>query len=650
MLKKTLYIVFMIWTTCLSAQEEFKKDTSYLRINKMPDDTVKVLELFSKGLETSVYDLDLSGFYARECYDLAERLKYEKGIIRACDMLGNYYMQTGSYGKSYHWMSKSIRLKEKNNDHFGLAIGYNQLAVLFRLMENFKMAKVFSKKSIEQSRILKSDKFIALSTSSLSNIYYENKEYDSALYYNQQAYELHLSSGDSTSVALSLSNRGVMYLDLKDYDKTIEMNLRAYDYLNKVDLRQILICEINLASAYIPKNELGKAELCFEKIFPIAAEFAEADQVIMINKLYAEFLFKKGKYKEAYEYNTKYQLMKDSVDDVTANSKVSELETRYQTEKKEKENLDLKQKGKIDRLKIIESEQKSFLLKIILVSSLVVLLLLILFFVSRVKTSKKLAIQNEQINKQNNTLKSLNKQLIEGEEQLQRSNDAKAQLISVISHDISSPVNSLFTYQQGILSQLDKLSKEELVNNFEKINAHTKQVHSLVNNLLDYSFTQQNGFVCHYETFNLYAMVIECLQLFQQQAVSKSLRIEAKEIMNIKVTSDKNLLRLVVRNLISNAIKYSPEKGTITFRLDAVTKKFLVCDEGAGMNEQKKQMILKGNNQHSDLGTAGEKGTGLGMKIVKNAVSLLKTEMIIENNLPKGTSIGLIISSPGFVE
>ncbi|MFZ5553001.1 MAG: tetratricopeptide repeat-containing sensor histidine kinase [Bacteroidota bacterium] len=644
MLKRLFTVIFLLPVLIAAGQAGYEKDTAWIRISKMPDDTLKALELFSKALETSAVDIDLSGFFARKTHELSEELKYETGIIYGCDMLGNYYLQSGNYGKSYYWMNKAIRIKEKNGDHRGLAMGYSQLAVLFRQMKNFKMAKVFAQKSIAQSQILANDRFIGLGTGVLSNIFYENEEYDSALYYNLKAYELHIANGDSSAVALNLSNRGVIYLDMKEYDKSIENNLEAYKYIDKEqELRLTLICETNLAQAWLAKNNLTEAEKNFKKIFEISEDFAEADQLMMINKMYADFLSRKGKYKEAYEYQVKYQAMRDSIDDRETKNKVAQLETLYQTEKKDKENALLRQQGEIDKLTIRENEQRTFTMKIILAASGVVLLVLVLFVVNRVRTARKLAMQNEQINKQNATLISLNKQLIESEEQLQQSDEAKAQLLSIISHDISSPVNSLYTFQQGVRQKLQTLSKEELADSFEKMAEHTQQVHLLINNLLDYSFTQQEGFHLHNEIFPLYAMVAECVQLYQRPLAAKEIKIEAREVMNAKISADKNVIRIILRNLISNAVKYSPMGGTIFIRWNENKKMLLVQDEGEGMENEKVQQLKKGINQYSEKGTSGEKGTGLGMKIVRNAIGLMKAEIVVESSPGKGSAVGLII-------
>lgn len=637
----TLFILFYPVFISANAESRFEKDTSWKRFEKMKDDTLKVLALFDKAIYSSVTDVEMSGFYAHKTYELAHQLKFRKGILYSCDILGNHYLQMGKYDKAYQWMNKSIRLKEKIGDPLQLAIGYNQLAILFRQMQNFKMAIQFARKSIKQSKILNKDRFIGLSTATLSNIYYEYKKYDSALYYNEKALELNYKTHDSSAIALNLTNQGVIYNDLHQYDKAIEKSSLGREFIHDGNLRLLLICETNLASSYIAKNDLTKAEKSFTKIFQITNEFYEADQLMLVYKLYAEFLFKKGRYKEAFEYKSQYQVMQDSIDDVNIKKEITGKEIKYQSEKKEKENQLLKQKSEIDQLTIQENDRKSFQLKLIIGASAIVSLLLIFVVLNRIQTSRKLASQNEQINKQNNTLKELNRNLILSEEQLQQSNNVKEELLSIISHDISSPVNSLYTYQSSLLSKINSLTKEELSGDFIKINDQTKQVHELVNNLLDYCFTQQNGFNKTETEIHLLKLIDETISLFENLIENKNLKISISSNVQTKILSDSNLLRLILRNLLSNAIKFSPSGETINISFS--NNILSITNKGNILDKRMIENIKLGNNTETKLGTSGEKGTGLGMKIVRNAIQLLGTEFIIDTHPQKGNSFGFRI-------
>lgn len=611
-------------------QRNFEKDSSWKRFVRMQDDTSKVLAFFSKSLETSVYDLELSGFYAHKTYNLAKKLKFTKGIIYSCDLLGNYYMQTGRYDEAYTWMNRSIKLKEKKNDPFDLAIGYNQIAVLFRTMENYPMAKKYSKKSIQQSVQLKNDRFIGLSTSTLSNIFYENKELDSALFYNEKALTLHRSSGDSSSVALSLTNQGVIYNELKQYDKAIEKSTEGKNFIRKDDIRVLLICESNLASSFLAKNDILNAEKSLTEANRLSENFVESDQQLLLHKLNAEYNYLKGNYQNAYEFRLKYQEMRDSIDNINMKKDIAELETKYESARKDKENQELKFLNEKKQLELEENERKSFQLKMMIAGAGIILVLMIFVIFQRIRTAKKLAEQNTQINKQNTTLKTLNVELIESEEQLQKADQAKAELLSIISHDISSPVNAISGYQSAVLSKSMEITKEELIRELNTIHSNTEKLQRLTDQILEYAFTQQHGFTKKNKELLLQELTEECISVFDKQKTEKNLRIITKDL-EIRVNTDPDLLKLAIRNIVSNAIKFSPENSVIDIIYDKNANSLAVINFGSVLSDEQIKNLTEGTNFVSVTGTKGEKGTGLGMKIMKKAIELLEYKFTVRN-------------------
>ncbi|MDP2387345.1 MAG: tetratricopeptide repeat-containing sensor histidine kinase [Bacteroidota bacterium] len=636
MIPKPLYILilFILLQLTLKAEFRIEQDTAWARFQKMPDDTIKVMSLFSKSLEESVNNLELSGLYAHKTYELAQKLNFTKGIIYSCDALGNYYIQTGNYENAYTWLNKSIILKEKKSDPFELAIGYNQLAVLFRQMGNYKMAKNFSRKSIEQSTRLKKERFIALSTSTLSNIFYENQELDSALFYSEKALQIQIKTKDSSSIALSLTNQGVMYNDLMQYEKAIEKSLEAMKFINDSDKRLNLICHTNLASSYLANNDLNKAEQSFKIIFSISKDFIEADQLMLVHKLYADFLFKKGRFKEAYEYHIRFQEMKDSIDNINMKQDIAELETKFQTEKKEKENQLLKKQSEIDQLSILENERKSSMLKIIIAATCLILLLMILFIVNRIRSSRKLAEQNEQINKQNTTLKKLNFQLIESEEALQQSDSAKDKLLSVISHDISNPIKALSNYTTAVISDSGTMNKEELNNALLTVNSTVVPLQNMVNNLLNWSHIQKNGLSYKPTELSLNTLVEECVFIYKNIATEKNIKIVRDIAENTTIKADKEMMLIIVRNLLSNAIKFSANESEI--KIQYAENCLLITDHGKGMDTSLMNSILNGDNHTSKYGTENEKGIGMGLQLVRDCILAQQFEWNIISEKEKG--------------
>jgi signal transduction histidine kinase len=624
-------------------QKRFEKDTAFLNIEKQSNDTNKFYAFFYKSLNLSVNDLEFSGFLAQKSYELAKKIKFPKGIAMACDILGNFSMQTGDYKTSYKWMSEAIKQKEKLKDDFGSAVSCNQLTKLLRLMGNYKLALPNAFKTLSITNKIGIPKFKALALNAIANVYYDLKELDSAAKYYENVIVFYDKGKDSSAYALALTNLGTIAKDKGETEKTIQYNAKALKFIQgQNDNRLELLIYSNLASAYLKIDDLIQAGIMFDKAKVILKAYGEADQQQDFYEQYATYLFKIGKYKEAFEASEKHQVLKDSLRNVEVNSNIADLETKYQTEKKEQENKLLKQKREIDQLTIADSNRRSFMLTILLSSVFVVLIVLIFFFVNRIKTSKKLQAQNEQINKQNNTLKELNSQLIESEEELQSANEAKGQLLSIISHDISSPIKALYNYEEALLENAKAFKTvDDFTDALAKLHKSTGDVYTMSNNLLDYAQTQQEGFVAEITEIKLGVMVADMLKLLDQHITRKKIIVQNAIDQSVRINSDQNLLYILLRNIVSNAVKFSPEGKSLRIEWKNDEHKILISDEGEGMDKQKIKAILEGNNFHSSMGTQGEKGTGLGMKIAFNCAQKLNATIDIQSVSGKGTTFGI---------
>lgn len=627
----------MFLTNCIA--QSFVNDTGYVRIMQLPPDSNRVNALFEKGLHASISNIELAGFLGKRAYEEAKKLNFSNGLTKSCDLISIYYKQKGDFNKAYLWLKKSILPREKLKDNFGLAITHFQMANLFRDMGNTKMALEFAKKSLGYSKKLGQSRFIALSNGCIAAVFYEMKELDSALVHYQISYELHLKNKDSSAITMPLTNMGVIYNDLKNYKKAIEFSKSALEFSkNQHNLFYTLSCYYNLAQAYLESNDLKNAGEMLSKCLELSTSYAETQQKMKIYKLHSRYLSKTGDFRSAYEFDQKYQLIKDSIDKAEIKKNLNDLETKYQTEKKEKENELLKQKRKIDQLSIADGQRKSFILIIILVASILVLVITALFLYNRNKTAKILATQNEQINKQNTTLKTLNKQLIESEEELQTANQAKEQLISIISHDISSPLQALSNYQKSAFVQKDPDWAAYFTNTVKE----TYKINALVSSLLEFSFTNQKGFKAVLQDVYLAHTAKEVTDLLKNLAEEKKINLSVQIDESIVVKTDSNLLKMILRNLISNSIKYSHVNTSVKIQWDSINRICYVKDQGNGLPAEVFTTYTSPLSQTERFANAKTSGTGFGIQIIKTAIHHLNSKLLIESDV-NGTSVGFTL-------
>lgn len=221
--------------------------------------------------------------------------------------------------------------------------------------------------------------------------------------------------------------------------------------------------------------------------------------------------------------------------------------------------------------------------------------------------------------------------------ELQRLNDTKDKLFSIISHDLRSP----FAQLKGILDLFEKggISEAELKYFLPEIIKNVNYTSDLLNNLVYWAKTQMSGLHADPEEFKIYKLVANKENLFDKEIKSKNLSFINQVEQDIIVYADRNMIDLVIRNLVANAIKFCEKTDTILVKSEETANNFLiiqVVDTGIGISEKNKKKIFNEEN-FTTLGTHKEKGTGIGLKLCKEFIEGNGGKIWIDSEEGKGT-------------
>ena len=227
------------------------------------------------------------------------------------------------------------------------------------------------------------------------------------------------------------------------------------------------------------------------------------------------------------------------------------------------------------------------------------------------------------------------------EDELVQLNATKDKLISIVSHDLKAPINSL----KGLLSIADDIDPNELKSFVAILRDQVDTVSFTLDNLLNWVRTQLNGFTVQPQNIRLSDIADETLRLYRPQIQSKNLSIKIKNDDPGQVFADKENLSLVYRNLISNAIKFTPVNGSISVRCAKIGSSTVasVADSGIGMDENFINAIMLGDQTITTRkGTNGEIGTGLGLAFCKDVLTLNKAKLEICSQINTGTEMSIV--------
>lgn len=233
---------------------------------------------------------------------------------------------------------------------------------------------------------------------------------------------------------------------------------------------------------------------------------------------------------------------------------------------------------------------------------------------------------------------SLEKTVTERTSQLTTANEVKDRLLSIMSHDIRSPLNSL----RGLLTLFNQghMTKDELTNFAKVVERDLNKTGMLVDNILFWTAAQLKGVKIKMESFDLARLIEQNIQLLQTFADSKKLRIIKEVTSPLVMQSDKNILYLVLRNLLSNVIKFSREEDTILIRAGKTSTHFFleVKDNGTGIDEETLHKLNNPKETRSKEGTEEEKGAGLGLLLSRTYLSEIGGQLLVSSEEGKGST------------
>jgi two-component system sensor histidine kinase ChiS len=227
--------------------------------------------------------------------------------------------------------------------------------------------------------------------------------------------------------------------------------------------------------------------------------------------------------------------------------------------------------------------------------------------------------------------------------ELVKANRIKDRLLSIVSHDIKGPLNSLKSLL-GLFSGKN-ISQLELIEMIRLLEGELGKTRLLVENILSWTSEQLRGVEVKKESFDLLRLLEFNIQLFEYALEKKQISICHDLINNLQIVTDQGILNTVIRNLLSNAIKFTPMHGKISIGVSSDKSKLSLAiqDSGVGMDQETLQSLMSLKNGVSKIGTANERGTGLGILLCQELLKKIDGDLKIESKINRGSTFSIAI-------
>lgn len=222
----------------------------------------------------------------------------------------------------------------------------------------------------------------------------------------------------------------------------------------------------------------------------------------------------------------------------------------------------------------------------------------------------------------------------------------KNRLFSIISHDIKNPLTSQKTVLELMVNNMDYLSADDVKKQCDDLLRSSGALLNLLHNLLHWSQIESKTLRFNPTNIDLFIIASEIDETFNITMQQKQITTQIAIKENTIAYADHNMIRTVLRNLIYNAMKYSHVGSTILLSVDSANDAewdIKIQDFGVGMSQQTKENLFKLDGSHSNVGTSGEVGTGMGLIIVKEMLTLSGSKMNIESTEGEGTTISFTV-------
>jgi len=514
--------------------------------------------------------------------------------------IGRYYSKKGFNDKALEKYFESEDYFKKSNNSVMLSKSYSMIGAVYRHLKDYKKSVEYFKMSYQYSS--SNDSIVrATILNRIGDMHRDLDNIDSSFYYYHQSLNL-CGPKDSSIIANNLNNLADLFTTKLMFDSAYYYYNKSISYLDSTGIvSEIAENYTSLAELKMLQNNYDDAISYIEKSIKIL-ESNEAN----------------------YELNNAYQKaisiykkvgLKDSV--IVYLEKLSDLENNASKEKLKQGLTALEMELSLNDLQTISEFNKKINYLLIAIVVLVMLMGVMLWFQIRRKKAENLILS-----KQKEEIEKAKIELEHAYHDIHDLNATKDKFFSIIAHDLRNPLGSFKEITRLLHESYDDFSEDDRKEFLEMLKHSSENIHSLLENLLEWSRTQRGTLDFNPVRFNLRDIVENTISLHRINADTKSIHINNDVSPDTFLIADPNLMTTVIRNLISNAIKFTPEKGIITIESFAEPESIniFVNDNGIGMTSDIIDKLFRIDVNVTTLGTSKEKGTGLGLILCKEFV------------------------------
>lgn len=558
-----------------------------------------------------------------EVFEWAQRSDDAYRMSLARMNAGIIHRKRSAFGSSMEAYVQALQYARASKQQPLIATILQNMGSLANSTEQFALALEYSRESLTLHKNSKNERGSAGAMANMGISLKLMGKTDSAILLYNEAAGVFEKLNDRVNQAKMHSNIGQLYLATRAYDKALRSLNLAIDMMEEQGNYNDLVNTLNAKTQLLIKKEEFFAAVQTAKRSILLAE--KQGYLMGAKNAYdylAEAQAGSDQLKEALGSYRQMQKFTDSIRQKEQDSLLLSMRLQFESEKKD---LEIASK---DRLLALQREKIHYTYIIASLLGALVLLLLLLIW-RRQRFNRKLAEQHRLLELQHAELT----QLVA----------FKDRMLTIVSHDVRNPLAGLKSMLA--LQSSGAISQEEFTEWNSEVTQRIDSALSMLHNLLEWSKLEYVGLKPYKERIDLNLFMREVMEQVQYQASFKSVYLKWETEPGLCITADRHMLRTCLYNLVSNAIKYS-HKGDSVFVLAKASRmgtQLEVKDKGVGMDEKKLEALRSPNVNFTTYGTENEKGSGVGLVLVKELLQLMDSSLEIESEAGKGSVFRFVL-------
>lgn len=542
------------------------------------------------------------------CFALAKDMKDNWLQANLMRRTANILKHMGELENALEFANSSIELSHTHGFDYILAGAHTEAGFILNKLDQYSLAITELKLAISVADSTDYER-LADASDGLGNVYSAQGLLDSALFYYLESMTFRSRLDDPESLHWNYLNIGLVYQKMEVFTSANEYFQFSLDYAreqqNEVmegnSLLRLGRLEEDMGNTLAGLDHLLKAQNL------LSSNGASGLELLSLKSLQRLFE-KKGDFRTSMEYMHRLTKLERKIQSSESENRVEDMRVMYRTRLVEDEVRLLEQESKIKDLEADHLKRRMAITVMLFAFLLATAGYFVFLWMQKSKANRIIQERNSKLDEMNAKLLALNK--------------TKDRLFSIIGHDLKNPINTITGFVD-LLNRPDVNLTEETRNVYHgHITRSIRNISELLDSLLEWSRALGKTVNFKQQELDLDELIVENIALARATAEKKSIKLEFRTNEAVLVMADINMVNTVLRNLISNAIKFSNENRTVLVRTESAAKTVVVAveDTGIGMSEEEVRSLFQVDVSVPRKGTSGESGTGLGLLICKEFV------------------------------